>query len=536
MIFRHWMMALAACAVVAACGQNPATQTGQKRGSGEIVYNRGNGAEPKSLDPAYMQGTWEDDIVGDMLMGLTTQDAKGDPIPGAATSWETSADGLTWTFHLRDHVWSDGVPVTADDFVFAWRRILDPKIASSYAYFLYPIKNAEPINAGKMPGTALGVTAPDDKTLVVQLEHPAPYLTQFMMHQTLWPLPRHVVEAKGDAWNKPGNYVSNGPFLFKEWVPNDHITLVKNPKFYDAANVKLDKIVFFPTSDYEAALKRFRAGELDFQDRLPPAQIDWLRANMPGSLHLDPILSVDYFTLNLKHKPLDDVRIREALSLALDRETVTKTIQKLGEPGAYSMVPPGVANFPGGNAFAYKDTPQPERLKQAQALMQAAGYGPTHHLKTTLMVRSASADAKRVPVAVQQMWALTYVDAEIVQLDAAVFYDKIQSHDYDIALAGWAADFNDASNFLDLLRTGNSNNYGQYVNPGYDALLDKANFETDVTKRGALLAQAEALAIKDHAWVPIMFWVSHGITQPYVKGWESNVSDKHRSRWISLER
>ena len=186
------------------------------RDPGLVVFNHGNAAEPASLDPHHAQGTWEDRIIGDLLMGLTTESATGEPIPGAAERWETSADGLTWTFHLRDHQWSDGEPVKADDFVFAWRHILDPKTASPYAYYLNLIKNGEAVNTGKMPGTALGVSAPDDKTLLVQLEHPAPYLIQYLTHYTTFPLPRHVVEAKGDAWARPGNYVGNGAFVLKE--------------------------------------------------------------------------------------------------------------------------------------------------------------------------------------------------------------------------------------------------------------------------------------------------------------------------------
>src|SRR6202012_5056287 len=202
-------------------------------------------------------------------------------IPGMATHWKSSPDGLTWTFYLREAPWSDGKPVTADDFVFSWRRLLDPATASIYAYFAYVMQNAVAINKGKMPITALGARALDDRTLELKLEHPAPYMLQMMTHTSMYPEPRHVVEAKGRAWARPGNYVGNGPFLLKEWVPNGHVTLEKNPLFYDAANVALKKVVFYPTDDYGAALQRMRAGELDFQDRLPGAEIDWIRAHMP---------------------------------------------------------------------------------------------------------------------------------------------------------------------------------------------------------------------------------------------------------------
>src|SRR5258708_3865505 len=537
---RAFLTSVGGAALLAACGQNETTKQAQSGPAataqpGEVVLNRGNAAEPLSIDPHHAQGNWEANIIGDLLVGLTTEDADGNPIPGAAERWEESEAGKTWTFHLRDHQWSDGRPVTAQDFLYAWRRILDPKTASTYAYFLYLIKNAEAVNTGKMPGTELGAKSPDDKTLIVELEHPVPFLLQFMTHMTTYGVQGHGVEGKGDAWTKAGSYVGNGPYVLSEWNPNDHITLVKNPKFYDAANVKIDRAIFYPTTDYEAALKRFRAGELDVQDRLPAPQIDWLRANMPETLHLDPILATEYLTVNQSRKPFEDVRVREALSLAVDRETIVNKIDKVGEPPAYGIVPPGIANYPGGIVLSFKSMPFPERLKRAQELMRQAGFGPDKLLRTSLMIRSAATTARRVPVAVQQMWKQIYVDAQILQLDAAIFYNRVQTGDFDIANPGWIGDYNDASNFLDLLRTGNANNYGHYHSEPYEKLLDEASIELDLIKRGQLLAQAEAIALKDNAWIPISFSVSGGLVRPYVTGWDKNLADVHRTRWLSID-
>jgi oligopeptide transport system substrate-binding protein len=329
------------------------------------VLNRGNGAEPKTLDPAYFDEIAPFQIVGDMLMGLTTEDAGGKPIPGAAESWDTSPNGLVWTFHLRDHNWSDGVKVTADDFVFAWGRVLDPRTPAPYASYLYPIRNAREVNGGTMPLTALGVAAPDDKTLVVTLVNPMPYLAEYLTHHTLYPVPRHVVETKGEAWTKPGNYAANGPYMVEEWVPDDHVTLTKNPSFYDAANVKIDTVNYYPTQDADTALKRLRAGELDTQDPIPPLQIDWLRENMAGALKAEPSLTVSYVSINVRKKPFEDIRIREALNLAYDRETMATKILKLGELPAYGMVPPGTANYPGRAALRFKDMAPEARLTRA---------------------------------------------------------------------------------------------------------------------------------------------------------------------------
>ena len=521
---------------LAGCGQSGTqSNAGPSAGaSNEVVFYRGNGAEPKSLDPHHAEGTWEAAVIGELLVGLTTEDDKGEPIPGAALSWETSADGKTWTFHLRDHNWSDGTPVTAGDFVYAWRRILDPKTAAQYASLLYLFKNAEAINSGKMAPEMLGASAPDDRTLVLELEHPAPYITELMTHQTTYPVPRHLVEAKGDAWTRAGNYAGNGPYMLREWVPNDHIIVARNPQFYDAENVKVDRVVFYPTTDSDAALRRFRAGELDVQDPLPASQIDWLRANMPEVIEIGPYLGIGYIVVNHMRKPFDDVRVREALNLAYDRETVSDKILRLGQEPAYSIVPPGVANYPQGIAFSFKSMPYSERIKRGQELMRQAGFGPEKPLKTTYSI-STSPDARRVAAAVQQMWKQVYVEVELVQSEVQVNYLKLQQGDFDIGGAGWGADFNDARNFLMLLMSNDGLNYGRYENPKFDALMNQSDQEPDTMKRAELMAEAEKLALKDFAWIPTLNLVTTNLVHTYVKGWVPNVRDIHRTRWISID-
>jgi oligopeptide transport system substrate-binding protein len=524
---------LALLFVLAGCGPGTGRHVDPP---GQMTLYRGNAAEPETLDPSLAQANWEDNIIGDMLVGLMTDDARGHPIPGMATSWTTSPDGLTWVFKLRDALWSDGTPVTADDFIFSWRRILDPKTAGRYAYFLYIIKNAEAVNSGKLPLTALGVDAPDAHTLRVVLSHPAPYFLEMLTHMTLYPEPRHVVQAKGGAWTRPGNYVSNGPYVLKEWRPNDHITLVKNPRFYDAAHVKVTRVIYYPTADYNAALQRLRAGELDTQDRLPAAKILWLRANMPELMHPVPQLVVEFLVANQGRKPFDDVRVRKALNMAIDRDAITSKITRAGEQPAYNIVPPGIANYPGGNSFSFKILPYPQRMAEARKLMRAAGYGPDKRLKTTLMLRSTTTGTNMVvAAALQQMWRAIYVDISFVPTETAIFYDKIQEHDFDIAEPGWGADFNDASTFLDLWRANSPNNWEDYNNPAYDALLDAAQNDTDIVSRGRKLARAEAMLLKDQAVMPLYFWVTGDLVRPYVKDWIANSMDIHRTRWIWID-
>ena len=500
------------------------------------TFYRGNAQDPESLDPALIEATWEDQIAGDLLAGLMVYSADCKAIPGMATSWTTSPDGLTWTFKLREALWSDGVPVTADDFVYSWQRTVMPATASFYSYFLYPLKNARPINAGKMPPSALGVRALDPHTLEIQLEHPVPYLLQMLVHNSMYPVPRHVVKAKGKAWARPGNYVGNGAFTLSEWVPNGHVALAKNPRFYDANNVALDRVIYYPTDDYSAALRQMRSGELDIQESYPAAEIDWIKANMPKLLHPVPQLVTEFIALNPKRKPFDDVRVREAINLAVNREMLVDKIARGGQPTAYNLVPPGVSNFPGGNNFAFKARPYAARLARAQQLMRQAGYGPYRRPEVNYMIRSTAPGAGRAEaVAVQQALALIYINMSILPNDAAIFYDSLDVHDFDLAQAGWSADFDDAETFLQLFQTGGGNNWGEYSNPVFDELLASSQKDNNLDSRARKLVAAETILLQDYAMVPLFFWTSPTLVQPYVKGWIPNKMGFNRSRWVSFD-
>lgn len=495
---------------------------------------RGNTFEIKSLDPHYIDGLWEANVVGDALVGLTTDAADGTPMPGAALSWETSPDAKTWTFHLRKHVWSDGQPVTAEDFAFAWRRILEPARGAPYAYYLWLIKNAKAISAGQLPPSALGVSAKDDSTLVVQLEHPAAYMLQYLLHQAVFPVPRHVVMALGDRWAKPGNYVANGPYIPTEWVPNDHVTLIKNPRFYDAQHVRLRTIIYKPTQDAMEALKLIRAGEIDTQNSVPAAEIDWMRAHLKRALQIGPFFGSLYVIVNFEHKPFQDIRLRKAIALAYDRETMTKKIVRLGQPPAYHLVPPHTANYPGGASFDFVAMPYDHRLALARTLMSEMGYGPNNHFHSTYDT-TPSPDAKRTFATLQAMLRRIYIDIDPVTSDGQIFYKKLQAGQFEMAGAAWIGDFNDAGTFLDLLQSASGNNYGRYNNPRYDALLDRANHTVSVTERGALLEQAEQLALDDYAVIPTRFVLTQDIVEPYVKGWIPNLRNVNRSRWLWID-
>jgi oligopeptide transport system substrate-binding protein len=499
------------------------------------VLNRGNGAEPKGLDPHQASGDPENQILGDMFIGLYTEDGKGNPILGAAEKVETSADGLTWTFTIRDHKWSDGKPVTAEDFVFSYRRILDPKTASEYASILYPIKNAEKVNKGALPLSELGVSAPNPKTFVIQLGSPAPYIPEMMTHYSSFPLPKHVIEAKGSDWTKTGNMVSNGAYMLAERRPFDRIKLVRNPYFYDAANVKIDEVNFYPTTDEMAALKRYRAGELDTIDRWPLAEYKWLAANIPSETLKYPGLRVLYTVFNMRKAPLNDRRVRLALGLAIDRATIQKEVY-FGVHGlvAENVLPPGMANADVSARVPWSGKSMDERRAEAKALLLAAGFGPAKPLKLTYSFINRP-DTKRNAIAQQAMWKEIGVDVELVAKDFAVHYDNMKTGNFEIGEAGWVFDYNDAQSVLFLFQSSTEQlNYPGYKNPAYDALMTQAENEKDATARGKLLGQAAGMLINDVAVAPSFFQFIRPLVKSRVRNWEETARGVNRTRWLDI--
>ncbi|HEY2010171.1 MAG TPA: peptide ABC transporter substrate-binding protein [Rhizomicrobium sp.] len=498
---------------------------------GQSVLNRGNGAEPDTLDPAFASSTAEINILGDLMVGLTTLDAAARPMPGIADHWETARDGLTWTFHLRPAHWSDGSKITAPDFVAAWRRLLDPKTAARAAQTLWIIRNAQAITAGHMPPSSLGARAPDAATVVIALERPAPYLPELLTQPAALPLPQAALKISP----QPGAYVSDGPYRLLSWVPNDHVSLVKNPAFYDAATVKIDAVNYFPTADTEAALRRLRAGELDMQTPLPSAQLAWLRANMPGALHIMPSLALAYVAINLRDPALADIRVRRALNLIYDREAVAQKVMKLNERPAYAFVPPNMANYAGGPELDFKAMPYPARLALARKLMQDAGFGPFNKL-TLAYATTGNPDSKRLAAVFQAMARQIYVDLRINISDHALELRALRQGQYQLGYATWFADFDDASDFLDLLKSGNPGNYAGYKNPKFDAALETAEREPDAGKRALLLKSAERIALADLPWVPIRFLSQSEAVAPRVGGYMPNARDYNRSRWLWIKK
>jgi oligopeptide transport system substrate-binding protein len=531
---RRVLVAIACVALLTGC-------QGQARRAacpaGQVCLEYGNESDPLSLDPQTSNLVIESRIVGDLMVGLTTEAADGKAIPGMATSWETSADGLTWTFHLRQADWSDGTPVTADDFVYAYRRILDPKTASIYAYLVTILKNGQAVNDGKAPLSAVGAAAPDPHTLVLTLEHPAPYMPQLLMHQSFYPVPKHVVEKLGEAWVRPGSYVSNGAYALAAWRLGDYVRVVKNPRFFDASHVCVDRIDYYPTPDYVSAERRVQRGELDLNTVFQSNRLAHIREVMPGYARPALVLATGYLSFNTRGvKALQDIRVRRALSEAIDREFITSKLQRAGQLPAYSFVPPGISNYAPGAALLWAAEPLAKRQIEARALLAQAGFSPGHPLKLELKVDNGS-ETLLLAQAMQADWRIVGVEVSIVQNEGQIAFAAYRNRDFQLGLMSWYADFDDPVTFLGLLKSNTgAQNYGDYKNPAYDTLLAAADHEPDAVRRAQILRRAEQTMLDDEAMAPIAFTVSRSLVNPRVTSWVDNPLNYHRARWLCVRR
>ncbi len=542
-LFRNLFLAAALVVgllFLAACGdrgpQRPACPEGRR------CLHIGNTSEPVTLDPHVSTGTWEDRIQSDMFIGLTQSAPDGTAAPGMAETWSVSDDGLVWTFNLREAVWSDGQPVTAEDFVFSLRRVLDPETASEYASLIYLIKNAQAVNEGKAPLTALGVRAVDARTLEITLEHPAPYLPELTKHHVLYPVPKHAVERFGKDWMQPRNFVGNGPYTLVDWRLGDHVRAVKNPRFYEADKVCIDQVYYYPTNNAISAERRVLRGELDINTDIQSNRIAWLRENPQSRpyVRVNTYLGVAYLAFNAGDKAvtpaLRDPRVRRALSMAIDRDFITGKLLRGGQLPAYSFVPPGVANYVDQPAQPYWATWSFERRQaEARRLLREAGFGPERPLELEIKHRNTPDPMTFMP-AVQADWAEIGVKATLSQNETQIAYQSYRLRDFDVADAAWIADYNDAMSFLYLQQSSTgAQNYGDYANPAYDALLAKADNEPDAARRADYLAQAERIMLADAPIAPIYFYVNKNLVSPNVTGWVDNLVDHHRTRYLCLK-
>lgn len=532
------LLALAAAAL-AACGpadEAPRPGAAPTADAG-VVFHRGNGAEPDTLDPHRSEETAAAAILRDLYEGLTTETVDSTVVPGMAASWEISDDGLVYTFQLRENArWSNGDPVVAEDFVAGMRRSVDPATATTYAQMLWPIRNARAITEGTRPVEDLAVTAVEDRLLRIELEKPAPYFLGMLTHSATYPVHRPTLAQHGGRFARAGIKVSNGAYQLDDWVVQSHVRLRRNPYYHDADNVQIDTVYFHNTEDVNSEFNRFRAGELDFTIQIPNTQIDWIRRNLADSLHVAPYLGTYYFSLNISRPPFDDVRVHQALNMAIDREIIVERVTGVGERAAYAFVPDGTANHQPVQ-FEWADWPVERRHEEARRLLAEAGYGPDNPLRLELLFNT-SENHRRIAVAVASMWE------EILGVRASPFNQEwkvmLQTRRdlsaWQVMRFGWIGDYNDPFTFLEILQTGHGQNIVGWSNETFDRLATEAQMERDLDARAALLAEAERVMLADHPLIPLYFYTSKRLVRPHVKGFQPNIMDRHYTRHYRIER
>ncbi len=505
--------------------------------SAETVIRRGNGGEPQTLDPAHISIDIEGFIVRDLAEGLTVYDAKGEVIPGTAESWTISPDGNVYTFKIRDNAkWSNGDPVTADDYVFSLKRELDPKEAAEYANILYPIKNAQAVNTSKAAVDTLGVKALDAKTLEIRLERPTPYFLQLLVHYSALPVHQASVTKMGKEFTKPGNLVSNGAYMLTEYVANDHITAVKNPHYWDAANVKIDKVIYNPSEDQPATERMFSTGELDMVFNFQADQLKFLTEKHGDQVKTNPGLSTYYYVFDNRKAPFSDIRVRKALSMAVDRNFLAEKIYAGTQLPAYSLVPNGMPGYT-MPAVDWAAIDQLDREDQAKALLKEAGYGEGGKPLKIDIRFNTNENHKKVATAVADMWKALGIEVTTQNLDVKAHYAYLQEGgDFDVARAAWGADYADPENFLNLLvSTNKAFNYGHWNNPKFDELMKQSYAESNPVKRMKIMADAEALMLSDVAIAPFMNFANLWLVNKKVKGFEKNAVNEHMTKYLSIE-
>lgn len=504
--------------------------------SAEMVYHRGNTADPETLDQHKTSTVYEANVLRDLYEGLVAQDAMARTVPGVAESWTLSDDGKVYTFSLRDDAkWSNGSPVTADDFVYSLRRIMTPETGAKYANVLFPIKNAEKVFKGELQADALGVSALEPLKLQIELEAPTPYFLDLLTHQTAFPVNRISIETHGSDFVKAGNMVSNGPYTLEEFTPNAQIKLVKNPYFHDADSVAIDTVYFYPTEDRGAALRRFQAGELHSNNDAPTEQAAFMRENLDGQFRVAPYLGTYYYAVKTDKEKLKDIRIRRALSMVIDREFIAEEIWGGTMVAGYSMVPPGIGNY-GEPAYAdYKDMSPIDREDEAARLLKEAGYSEAKPLEVEIRYNT-SENHKNTAVAIADMWKPLGVKTTLLNSDTASHYAHLRDKgDFDFARAAWIGDYSDPQNFLFLVESDNPGfNYADYTNPEYDALMDQAAVTTDLEMRAGILKQAETIFMRDLPYIPLLYYGSLSLVSSKLGGWQDNLLNIHPSRYMRI--
>lgn len=487
---------------------------------------RGNGTEPATLDPNKMQGVPESNLARDLFEGLVNQDPDGKIIPGVASSWEAREGGKVWVFHLRPNLkWSDGKPLTAADFVFSARRVVDPKAASPYAWYLAKaasIENALEISEGKKAPETLGVKALDDRTVEFRLTRPLAFFVSTMSHTTMLPVPKHMVEKLGDRWSDTANFVSNGAYKLVERVVNERIVMVRNPLYWNDAKTVVNKVTWLALNSVTAEFQRYRAGEIDLTENggVPTEQMKMIRQEHANEFKSWSQVGTYYYGFNTKVKPFDDVRVRKALSLLVNRDVITKQLLGTGEVPAYSFTPE-VTQGSKPIVHDWQKMSQNERDAEAGRLLAAAGYGPKNPLRAKFLYNTSESH-KKIALAVASMWRRAGISIELINQEWKTYLDTKRAGNFEIVRAGWVGDYNEPSTMMDMFTTTHGNNDGKYSNPKYDELLDKVKVVPDEEGRAMIYQEAEKILAADFPAAFIYQYSNRYLIKPYVRGYGNN--------------
>ncbi len=526
---------LTAALLLSACGGG---ESNVAAGNREQILHFGNGTEPQELDPHIVTGVPESNIINALLEGLVAKDPETlEPIPAVAESWEISDDGKTYTFHLRKNArWSNGDPLTAEDFAWSWWRALQPALGNLYAYMLFPVANAEAYANGEIEDfSQVGVKALDDHTLRVQLTNPTPYFLQLLDHYSAYPLHRATIESfgaadeRGTRWTRAGNYVGNGPFVLDSWKLNKIITVRKNPHYWDADKVRLNGIDFHPIENIATEERMFRAGQLHITGTIPIDKIALYQRQQPELLQVEPYLGTYYYRFNLKLPQLQDQRVRRALNLAIDRQAIVERVTKGGELPAASFTPPDTMGYTATSDLRF----DPE---EARRLMAEAGYPDGKGFPVTDLLYNTSEGHQKIAVAIQQMWnKYLNINIRLNNQDWKVFLSSVNLGQYGIARAGWIGDYVDPNTFLDMWVTGGGNNQTGWSNARYDEIILKlAPATADPEARYTLMREAEAILLDELPVIPLYIYTSKSLIHPSVHGAPGNLMDHilYKNVWL----
>lgn len=510
--------------------------------AGVLIIN--NSAEPAGLDPQIVTGVLESRIVNALFEGLVTASPRDlEPQPAVAERWEVSADGKVWTFHLRSSAqWSNRDPVRAQDFVFSYQRILSPGLASEYAWMLYAIRGARDFNQGRLQDfSQVGIRAPNDHTLVLELEHATPYFLQLLCHHSWLPvhpptiLAHGPIDAKHGRWTQPGVLVGNGAFTLESWQVARRIRVIKNPLYWDAETVSLRAVEFRAISDLYTEERAFRGGELHITGAVPPYKVHRLIAAQDPSLRVDPYLSVSYIRVNTQvtgnaevARALSDVRVRQALGCVIDRQLMAEKVLRSGETPALAMTPPGTAGYVSRHAWS-------QDRDAARRLLAEAGYPEGRGFPRLEYLTNTSEGAILAAQAYQEMWRRELgIEVVIRNQEWKIYLQSMQKGDYQIARSAWTGDYNDPNTFLEMFTSGNEMNQTGWSDPEYDRLISAAASESDRERRYECFQQAEARLIAGAPVLPVVFNRSKFLIRPEVEGWHPTLLDVHPLKHVRL--